>query len=63
MVDTESGYMDCPRCDGSVERYELGDNDSMVCQQCGYVGVEADHEGETIGIESWAEALRRFRDQ
>lgn len=55
--------MDCPRCDGSVERYELGDNDSMVCQQCGYVGVEADHEGETIGIESWAEALRRFRDQ
>lgn len=53
--------MDCPECDGSLTTYVYRDREASVCERCGYVGIVADHEGEPVEVESWDEALRRFR--
>lgn len=34
-----------------------------MCEACGYVGVPADHRREPAETESWADAIRRFRDR
>lgn len=54
--------MDCPECDGSLTTYVYRDREASVCERCGYVGIVADHEGEPVEVESWDEALRRFRE-
>lgn len=53
--------MDCPRCGGSLVTYALGEEQTAVCESCGYVGVPADHRTQGTDPESWDEALRRFR--
>lgn len=53
----------CPRCDGALERLQLGGADAVSCADCGYVGVEADHTGEPEVIETWDDAIRRFENQ
>jgi hypothetical protein len=43
--------------------FSLGDNSAPTCEECGYVGVPADHRAEGEESESWDEALGRFRDR
>lgn len=52
--------MDCPQCGGAVVTYSLEGHDARVCEDCGYVGIPADHRGEAQAPESWEVALRRF---
>jgi hypothetical protein len=52
--------MDCPQCGGTLGRYRLGGRSAVGCDDCGYVGLEADHTGEATEMESWDDALRRF---
>lgn len=53
--------MDCPRCGGPIESFQLGDAESQVCPDCGYVGIKTDHGAERSTAESWTDALARFR--
>lgn len=55
--------MDCPQCGGRLATYALGGDEAVICEDCGYVGIEADHHGTPVEIESWTDALRRFYDQ
>jgi hypothetical protein len=52
--------MDCPRCGGRLDRYELADRVEAVCTDCGYVGVPVDHESECPADESWTDAVDRY---
>jgi len=52
--------MDCPRCGGSLTRYQLSDAETVACDDCSYVGVSVDHTSEQGRQESWTEALDRF---
>lgn len=56
-------HMECPRCDGPVEAYTLEGTTAVVCQECGYVGVPADHRSVADSSESWDEAIERFLAQ
>lgn len=55
--------MDCQRCGGSVITYTLNDAATFVCEDCGYVGVPADHRTDGSNEETWSEALARFRER
>lgn len=55
--------MECPRCDGSLKTYSLGGRTAVVCERCGYVGVDVNHHTEPVEVESWAEAIRRFHEE
>ena len=55
--------MDCPRCGGPLSGYALGESRAVVCEDCGYAGIPADHRGGYGDSESWSEALRRFRER
>jgi hypothetical protein len=52
--------MDCPQCDGPLATYALSGREASVCEDCGYVGIAAEHRGEARTVESWDDALRRF---
>jgi ribosomal protein S21 len=52
--------MDCPQCGGTLATYALSGREASVCEDCGYVGIAAEHRGETRRVESWDDALRRF---
>ncbi|MFB6123908.1 MAG: hypothetical protein ABEJ78_10680 [Haloferacaceae archaeon] len=52
--------MACPQCGGALLTYALGGREASVCEDCGYVGIDADHGGEPVEVESWDDALRRF---
>jgi len=52
--------MDCPQCDGTLATYALGGREASVCEDCGYVGIAAEHRGDPRSVESWDDALRRF---
>jgi hypothetical protein len=52
--------MDCPECGGRLADYRLGDRDAVACEDCGYVGIDAEHRGRPAERESWDEALERF---
>lgn len=54
--------MNCPRCGARLVRYSFGTQDAVVCEPCGYVGVDVEHESERVEMESWDDALRRFRE-
>jgi DNA-directed RNA polymerase subunit M/transcription elongation factor TFIIS len=53
--------MDCPECGGRLADYRLGDRAAVGCEDCGYVGIEAEHRGTPVERESWDEAVERFR--
>jgi len=55
--------MDCPQCGGTLSTYSYDDREAFVCERCGYVGIEADHHGEPVEVESWTDALRRFHEE
>ena len=55
--------MACPRCGGSMITFSLWDSSEATCEDCGYVGVPADHRAEATETESWDEALGRFRER
>jgi hypothetical protein len=52
--------MDCPECGAPLVTYRLAGREAPVCEQCGHVGIDAEHRGEGGDVESWSEALRRF---
>jgi uncharacterized Zn finger protein (UPF0148 family) len=52
--------MDCPECGSPLATYRLGGREAPVCEQCGHVGIEAEHRGTRARVESWSDALRRF---
>jgi len=52
--------MDCPQCGGTLDTYALSDSEASVCEDCGYVGIAAEHRGDPRAVESWDDALRRF---
>lgn len=55
--------MDCPQCEGgTLVTYALDEREAHVCEQCGYVGIPADHHGERAAPESWNDALRRYHE-
>jgi len=49
----------CRQSVRDVDR-RCGGAEAVSCEECGYVGVEADHSGEPRAVETWAEALERF---
>lgn len=55
--------MDCPRCETSLSRYSLGERVAVGCEECGYVGVATDHASTPKELESWDDALERFRER
>lgn len=52
--------MDCPRCGGRLDRYELADRVEASCDDCGYVGVPVDHESERPADEAWTDVVERY---
>jgi hypothetical protein len=52
--------MDCPQCGGTLATYALSGREASVCEDCGYVGIAAEHRGDPRSVESWDDALRRF---
>ncbi|MFB6168331.1 MAG: hypothetical protein ABEJ43_05735 [Haloferacaceae archaeon] len=52
--------MDCPQCGGQLVDYRLGDRAAVGCEDCGYVGIDAEHRGRSTERESWDDALERF---
>jgi hypothetical protein len=52
--------MDCPQCGGTLATYALSGQEASVCEDCGYVGIAAEHRGDPRRVESWDDALRRF---
>lgn len=55
--------MECPRCGGRLETYSLGEEESVGCESCGYVGVEVEHDHEPLRFESWDDAIERFYEK
>jgi DNA-directed RNA polymerase subunit M/transcription elongation factor TFIIS len=55
--------MDCPQCGGTLSTFTFDGREAFVCEECGYVGIEADHHGEPVEVESWTDALRRFHEE
>ena len=52
----------CPRCGGDLETFVLEGKRAVVCEDCGYADVPADHSpAERVVEESWASILRRYR--
>ena len=52
--------MNCPECGAALVTYRLDDREAPVCEQCGHVGIDAEHRSARLRVESWGEALRRF---
>jgi DNA-directed RNA polymerase subunit M/transcription elongation factor TFIIS len=63
FTDRKSHDMDCPECGGSLSTYRLSSREAYVCEECGYVGIQADHHGDPEDTESWTDALRRFHEE
>ena len=55
--------MDCPQCGTALTTLSLQGHEALVCERCGYVGIDADHHGNRHPRESWHDALRRFYDE
>jgi Zn ribbon nucleic-acid-binding protein len=56
--------MDCPQCEAedALTTYTDGEREAFVCENCGYVGIPADHRGEAGESETWADAVSRFHE-
>lgn len=59
-MERKPGGMTCPQCGGRLATYALGGEEASVCEDCGYVGIAAEHRGDPRTVESWDDALRRF---
>jgi hypothetical protein len=55
--------MDCPRCGGQLHTYVFRGEEANGCDDCGFVGVEVEHQHEPLEIESWDDAINRFYEQ
>ncbi|ELY38333.1 TFIIB-type zinc ribbon-containing protein [Natronorubrum tibetense] len=55
--------MECPRCQGSLEEYSLGDVSTVTCPHCNFADVPVDHVQEGEETESWRDAFNRFYEQ
>ncbi|MGM0591678.1 MAG: hypothetical protein ACQETI_08660 [Halobacteriota archaeon] len=55
--------MDCPACETTLTTYVYRGREASVCERCGYVGIETEHGGTPVRVESWSEALRRFYER
>jgi hypothetical protein len=51
--------MDCPRGEEPMARYSDGEREAVVCEECGFLDVPADHRYQVPTIESWTEAMER----
>ncbi|MFC7172899.1 hypothetical protein ACFQL0_05120 [Haloplanus litoreus] len=40
--------------------HALNGREASVCEDCGYVGIPAEHRGAPKRVESWNDALRRY---
>ncbi|GGN05319.1 hypothetical protein [Halarchaeum nitratireducens] len=62
MADTREEGSTCPRCGGDLETFVFEGKRAVVCEDCGYADVPADHSPpERADEESWASILRRYR--
>lgn len=63
-VDAANGRKQtaCPRCGGDLSTYALGDRRRVVCEACGYTGVNVKLSNNSGEDESWDDALDRFSD-
>jgi hypothetical protein len=52
--------MECPDCGATLVTYRLAEREAPVCEQCGHVGIDAEHRAARLRVESWGDALRRF---
>jgi ribosomal protein S27AE len=55
--------IDCPRCGGTIITYQLDDQESYVCDECEYVGIDVDHGATSEEVESWDKAMIRFYER
>ncbi len=46
----------CPRCGAELDRYALGERESLLCNDCGYAGVAVAH----VGKDAWRKAVDRL---
>ncbi len=53
--------MGCPRCSSSLTTYTLDEQESTVCEACGWVGIETTLQDDASAgqTESWAETMAR----
>jgi len=42
-----------------MARYSDGEREAVVCEECGFLDVPADHRYQMPTIESWTEAMER----
>lgn len=54
LGDDDESPSTCPRCDGDLSSFQMGEQQSMQCDNCGYVGV---------ALSSHADAWRRAVDR
>lgn len=54
--------MECPRCGADLARYVFDGHETVACEDCGYLGVPVEHSDGYREVESWEEALARFRE-
>lgn len=54
LGDDAASPSTCPRCDGDLNSFQMGEQQSMQCDSCGYVGV---------ALSSHADAWRRAVDR
>ncbi|SNZ04883.1 hypothetical protein SAMN06269185_0710 [Natronoarchaeum philippinense] len=54
--------MNCPRCSDPLRTYSFRGHQTNGCETCGFVGVAVNHESEPVEIESWQDALDRFKE-
>lgn len=47
---------DCPRCGADLSRFVLGEQESVLCDACGYAGVAVAHGGD----DAWQTAVDRL---
>ena len=54
---------ECPRCQTPLERFSLGDAETLACNRCGFADVPVEHESKAFRYESWQDAFHRFYEQ
>lgn len=60
--ESDEPAVDCPRCGGTLEELVFEEHRAVVCEDCGFADVPADHSPTEREDESWDAALRRFLD-
>lgn len=55
LGDDRASPSTCPRCDGDLSSFQMGEKQSMQCSSCGYVGVEL-----SSNADAWRRAVDRI---